>query len=139
MELDFITSNWHLFLALFAITFMLAFDPSRRGSAGVKRISAVQLPQLISHDSAVVVDVCESDEFNSGHIQKAINLPLSSFKDQVGKITKYQNKPLVLTCHSGNRAGRAATILKKNEFSDLYILTGGMNSWKKENLPVVKN
>ncbi len=138
MELEFVTANWHLFLALIIITFLLVYD-STQGASGAKGISAMQVPQLISHQSAIIIDVCETEEYTKGHIEKSINLPLSVLKDKVKTIIKYRDKPVVLTCHSGNRAGRAASILKKNEFNDLYILNGGMISWRKENLPVVKS
>ena len=63
---------------------------------------------------------------------------MGEFKDNLKRLNKYRDKkkPIVLTCQSGTRAGRAAAILRKNEFSDVYTLTGGVTAWEKENLPI---
>ncbi len=42
----------------------------------------------------------------------------------------------MLSCQSGQRAGRAATLLRKNEFKRVYVLGGGLAAWEKENLPL---
>ena len=137
MDIQFITLNWHLFAALVVISTLIVVDTLRR-SGGSNQVSAVQLPQLINHEGAIVVDVCESAEFNKGHIPAAINIPMGEFKDNLKRLNKYRDKkkPIVLTCQSGTRAGRAAGILRKNEFSNVYTLTGGIAAWEKENLPI---
>ena len=105
---------------------------------GANQVSAVQLPQLINKENAVVVDVCEPDEFKKGHIPKAINIPVSQIKDQLGQLEKFRNKnrPIVLSCRNGQQASRAATVLRKNEFETVYTLSGGLAAWEKENLPL---
>ena len=137
MDTQFIAENWHLFAALVVICTLLVVDSLRR-SGGSSQVSAVQLPQLINHDGAVVVDVCESAEFDKGHIPAAINIPMGQLKDNLKRLNKYRDrkKPIVLTCQSGTRACRAAAILRKNEFSNVYTLTGGIAAWEKENLPI---
>jgi rhodanese-related sulfurtransferase len=92
----------------------------------------------MNHDGAVVVDISESAEFENGHIPAAINIPLGQLDSSLNRLKKYRDKkkPIVLTCKTGTRAGRAAAILRKNEFSDVYTLAGGLAAWEKENLPV---
>ena len=137
MDIEFIAANWYLFAALSVICGLLVADTLRRG-ANTNQITAIQLPQLINHDGAVVVDICDSAEFKSGHIPAAINIPLGEFNDSLNRLKKYRErkKPIVVTCKSGTRAGRAAAILRKNEFSEVYTLAGGLAAWEKENLPV---
>ena len=138
MDLEFVTSNWHLFAALIVISLLIGFDSVRRGGSGANQVSAVQLPQFVNKENAVVVDVCEPDEFNKGHIPKAINIPVSKIKDQLGELEKFRtkNRPIVLSCRSGQRASRAAAVLRKNEFKSVYTLSGGLAAWEKENLPL---
>ena len=97
MDLEFVVSNWHLFAALVVISLLIGFDTLRRGGGGANQVSAVQLPQLINKENAVVVDVCEPDEFKKGHIPKAINIPVSQIKDQLGQLEKFRtkNRPIV--------------------------------------------
>ena len=138
MDLDFIASNWHLFAALIVISTLIGIDTMRRGGAGANQVSAVQLPQLINQENAVVVDVCQPEEFRKGHIQAAINIPVDQIKEQLGQLEKFRKKdrPIVLSCRSGQRASRAAAVLRKNEFKRVYTLSGGLAAWEKENLPL---
>jgi rhodanese-related sulfurtransferase len=138
MDLDFIASNWHLFAALIVISTLIGIDTMRRGGAGANQVSAVQLPQLINQENAVVVDVCQPEEFRKGHIPAAINIPVDQIKEQLGQLEKFRKKdrPIVLSCRSGQRASRAAAVLRKNEFERVYTLSGGLAAWEKENLPL---
>lgn len=138
MDLDFIASNWHLFAALIVISTLIGIDTMRRGGAGANQVSAVQLPQLINQENAVVVDVCQPEEFGKGHIPAAINIPVDQIKEQLGQLEKFRKKdqPIVLSCRSGQRASRAAAVLRKNEFKRVYTLSGGLAAWEKENLPL---
>jgi len=138
MDLDFIANNWHLFAALIVISLLIGIDTMRRGGAGANQVSAVQLPQLINQENAVVVDVCQPEEFRKGHIPAAINIPVDQIKEQLGQLEKFRKKdrPIVLSCRSGQRASRAAAVLRKNEFERVYTLSGGLAAWEKENLPL---
>lgn len=66
---------------------------------------------LVKEHGAIILDVRTSQEFNSGHIKGAINIPLQSIDQQVEKIRKY-NKPIITCCRSGARSGVAASQLK---------------------------
>mgnify|MGYP001277458695 FL=1 len=136
--MEFISQNWYLFIALVAILAMLALDPLRRKSSGIKPVTALELPQLMNHEGAVVLDVGEPIEFKKGHIPKALNVPISQLSNDLGRLEKYRNKgtPIVLSSRTNQQASRAAAILKKHSFSNLYTLSGGLGSWEKENLPL---
>ena len=138
MDIGFFQQNWHLFAALAVIVVLLALDPLRRHSGGIRSVSAVQLPQLMNHEAAVVLDVGEPAEFKKGHIPKAINMPVGQLKNDLGRLEKYRTKdtPIVLSSRANQHANRAAAILRKNNFSNLYTLSGGLVSWEKENLPL---
>ncbi|MGI9319748.1 MAG: rhodanese-like domain-containing protein [bacterium] len=138
MFLEFAIENWFLFAILAAILLLLAFDPSSR-VAGATKISPGQLPQIQARQSAVVVDVRSKEEFDKGHIEQSLSLPVESMQDNLKKLNKYRGKPLIIICQNGARATKAAGILKKNEFTDLYLLDGGVTSWSKENLPLTKS
>ena len=138
MDIGFIQQNWHLFAALAVIVALLALDPLRRRSGGIQSVSAVQLPQLMNHEGAIVLDVGEPAEFKKGHIPKAINMPVSQLKNDLSRLEKFRTKdtPIVLSSRANQHANRAAAILRKNNFSNLYTLSGGLVSWEKENLPL---
>ena len=135
MYIEFMTEYWYLFAMLLVIVFLL----SMHGVGDPGTITPAQLPQLQARENAVIVDVNEADKFKNGHISHAINIPFSVLGDSPGKLKKYQKKAIVLTCDTGNTSKKAKAILKKNEFSDIHVLAGGLSAWKKENLPLEKS
>lgn len=74
-----------------------------------------------------VIDVRENPEFNASHILGARNIPMSQFKQRFHEIRK--DKAVYLYDDSLNYASRAANILKKEGYTDIYILKGGFSSW----------
>ena len=106
-----------------------------RGGAS---ISAAQLVQLVNNENAVIVDVRDKGEFDSGHIVDSINIPFSSLETRADELTKFKDKPLVLTCKMGQHAGSAGTLLKKKGFENVSRLKGGIAEWRGQSLPVVK-
>ena len=101
---QFVTSNWYLFAALIAILGLLAFDPIRRRSSGIRPVSAIQLPQLMNHDNAVIVDVRDNTDFENSHIAKAINIPINQLKLNLARLEKYlPHKPISALLPCGQR------------------------------------
>ena len=76
---------------------------------------------------AQLIDVREPNEYDGGHILGARNIPLTQLKQRLTELRKDQ--PIYLYCQSGSRAGRAALILNKNGYKDLYKLQGGFKKW----------
>jgi phage shock protein E len=71
---------------------------------------AVNFKQL-TQNGAVVIDVRTAEEFKTGHVNNAVNIPLDSIGRQL-LIIKKMNKPVIAVCRSGNRSGMAVKILK---------------------------
>jgi len=60
---------------------------------------------------AVIVDVRSPQEFKSGHIAGAKNIPLDAIRSKTAEIKKW-NKPVITVCRSGARSGMAKSMLK---------------------------
>ncbi|GAB4508636.1 MAG: rhodanese-like domain-containing protein [Sulfuricaulis sp.] len=135
---QFVINNWYLFVALGVILSLLAVGPISQRMYGIKNANAAQAVQLLNRDNGVVVDVCEPKEFSTGHVPNAINLPLSSLKDRLRDLDKHKNKPIIMSCRSGNRSLKGAVILRKHGFPTVYNLAGGLQAWERDNLPIEK-
>jgi rhodanese-related sulfurtransferase len=136
--MQFVIQNWYLFLALVVIVYLLLAGPITRSLLGIKTLPVSQAVQLMNHESAVVVDVREPDEFRTGHIPNAINIPLGSLTERIKDIEKYKTTPVLLSCRTSQRSARAATILSKRGFIAAHILAGGITAWQGANLPIKK-
>jgi rhodanese-related sulfurtransferase len=132
----FIIDNWMLIsLALISGTMLLM--PVLRGAAasGLNPPAAVQ---LMNREKAVVVDVCEPNEFAAGHIVGSKNIPLNQLESKLTGAVKNKSLPLILVCQSGMRSNRAVAIAKKLGYEQAQSLGGGLSAWKASNLPIEK-
>ena len=135
--MKFIIDNWYLILIAVASGVMLLL-PTLRGAAGGS-LSAAAAVNLINREKAVVIDVCEPEEFAAGHVNGAKNLPVSQLEEKLPTTVKNKQLPLVLVCASGARAVRAEAIAKKLGYEKAQALAGGMKAWRDAGLPVEKN
>ncbi|MFQ6021353.1 MAG: rhodanese-like domain-containing protein [Acidiferrobacterales bacterium] len=135
---DFAIKYWYLFVALIVVLALFALGPLTNLFHGIKDVNVWDAVRLINHESAVIVDVGEPHEFKTGHIPQAINIPLAGLPGRAKELEKHKNKPILLSCRSGNRSGRGAVILRKHGFEKVYTLAGGLPAWEKDNLPVEK-
>ncbi|GGC75401.1 rhodanese-like domain-containing protein [Enterococcus sp. DIV0242_7C1] len=85
---------------------------------------------------AQIIDVREKDSFDAGHILGARNMPYTTIKTTLNSIRKDQ--PVYLYDQKKSLSIRTANQLRKNGFSDVYILKGGYEGWtgktKKKNM-----
>lgn len=73
---------------------------------------SVDFKQLMAN-GAVVVDVRTPEEYRSGHLSGAINIPLDRLQGQLTTLKK-KNVPVITVCRSGARSQAAVEILQKN-------------------------
>ena len=75
---------------------------------------------------AVMLDVREPDEWQAGHIEGALHIPLADLPSRVGELPGEGD--LVVVCRSGARSARAVAWLAQNGY-DALNLDGGMGAW----------
>ena len=134
--MKFIIDNWMLISVAFVSGAMLLW-PALQGAGG-GGLSAANAVQLMNRERAVVVDVCEPEEFAAGHVVGAKNVPVGQFEQRLPEAVKNKTVPLILVCASGGRANRALATAKRLGYEKAQVLAGGMKSWKDANLPVEK-
>ena len=134
--MNFVLQNWYLILLALVAGGLLAWPMISSGGAG--GLSATQAVQLINREKAVVVDVCEADEYAAGHVSGARSVPLSQFKERLPQVVKNKTVPLVLVCARGMRARRAVALARQLGYDKAQALSGGMAAWREANMPVEK-
>ena len=134
--MKFIIDNWMIISVALVSGGMLLW-PALQGATG-GGLSAAAAVQLINRERAVVVDVCEPEEYGAGHVVGAKNVPLGQFEQRLPEVVKNKTVPLILVCARGARAGRALATAKKLGYQQAQVLAGGMKAWKDANLPVEK-
>lgn len=87
-------------------------------------------------DAPVVIDVRTAEEFASGYVPGAMNIPHDQLAFRLAEVPK--DRPVVLYCRSGRRAGIAAGLLAANGHERLMHLQGDMPAWIERGRPVAK-
>jgi glyoxylase-like metal-dependent hydrolase (beta-lactamase superfamily II)/rhodanese-related sulfurtransferase len=101
----------------------------------IERVSAGSLAeQLRSPEPPLVVDVRSEREWDDGHIEGAVNVPLSRLAERYEELPG--DRPLVVHCASDYRATIAASLLRREGLSDVAALVGGIAAWESASEPV---
>lgn len=138
MIIDFLGQNWHLLLGISIVLGLLLLEPMIMKATGIDQIDPLGVTPLVNRHAASIVDVSTSSEFSDAHIPNSINLPVAEIANLGNKFLKLKDKPLIISCRSGNRSKGAAKKLSKLGFKDIYLLTGGNLAWEKENFPMTR-
>jgi len=75
----------------------------------------------------ILVDVRAPREYEVEHIKGAVNIPAPDLRTRHNELDR--SKPAVLICSTGHRSSLGASILKQNEFKDVYNVAGGMTGY----------
>lgn len=107
--------NWVSLVIVAAV--LLGFFLLKRASF----VSAEAARQLL-RQGALVIDVRNPDEFNSGHLPGALNLPLSELRTAIVRRIPGKEQVLLLHCLSGTRSEIGRQQLKRMGYSSVFNL-----------------
>jgi len=126
------------YLLLIPFFFSLSLHGQIADSLKYKNLLPQDFQYKIRNDTAaVLIDVREFFEFRKERIKNAVNVPMTGNLKPLTDSIK-TDIPLLLYCKGGVRSVRAAVKLYNAGYRNLYSLKGGIDSWKKNGLPVVK-
>jgi rhodanese-related sulfurtransferase len=87
----------------------------------------------------VILDVRTPQEVAEGHLAGAKNIDVQDelFQQNIEQLDK--NKTYLLYCRSGKRTAVAGAKMKAAGFKKVYMLDGGITSWKEKGKPVTND
>ena len=132
--MKFLLDNWMLIAMALASGLALLLPNLNKGQG----LSPQDMVQLMNREKAIVIDVCEPDEFARGHVIGAKNLPLGQLEDKLAQLVKSKSAQVVMVCQVGARSARAAATARKLGFENVKSLAGGLKAWQAASMPVEK-
>ena len=93
----------------------------------MERIKPAEFQVLNQKEDITILDVREVDEFQEGHIEGALNAPLSTLDKEYEQLDS--SKRYYVICQGGMRSERACQFLEAEGF-DVINVEGGMNQWQ---------
>ena len=121
-----------LFLILFVVLLLTGCAVSTDKDVTYTQITMSEAVEMMESESDyIILDVRRPDEFATGHIPNAINIPNESIG--TGEISELPDKDqlILVYCRSGNRSKQASQKLVKLGYSNV-VEFGGINDWKGE-------
>ncbi|WP_417661879.1 rhodanese-like domain-containing protein [Pseudomonas sp.] len=132
--IEFVT-NHYLLVGTFVILLVLLLVTELQ--KGGKSLSSRELTALLNSEQGVALDVRSQKDFSAGHIVGALHIPYDKIATRMAELEKHKAKTIVVIDAAGQHAGTAARDLQKAGFTAAK-LSGGMSTWRGDNLPVVK-
>jgi rhodanese-related sulfurtransferase len=98
----------------------------------IHTVNVNTLHSWLNENQVIILDVREPYEYNEGHINGAINIPLSTILVGIDQLKNIQGKKIILQCRVGGRSMRACQLLQAEGFKhDIWNLEGGIDAWKE--------
>jgi hydroxyacylglutathione hydrolase len=98
--------------------------------------SAAETANWMQQGRVHVLDVRDEYEWDEKHIPGALHCYVGHLEDKLPLLPK--DSEIVVHCNVGHRSGVAASILKRNRFTRIHNMLGGICAWEKLGLPLEK-
>lgn len=88
-------------------------------------VSISEFKKMLKEDPGIIIDVRTKGEYDEGHLKKTdllYDYRENDFEDKIDQLEK--DKTYYLYCRSGNRSGKAARMMRKKSFENVYNIGG---------------
>ena len=121
--------------ALLFLIIIFFISCSNKNTLVYKKTDILSLDKILNDTDIIILDVRTSEEINAGYIPNStfIDYYDKNFENKINLIDT--SKKIYTLCKSGGRSVKAAEILSKNGFRNVYNLEGGFMRWKANKMP----
>ncbi len=106
------------------------------GGSGYGNVDVGEARDLIGEKGdLVILDVRTVSEFESGHLDGAINIPVDELSGRLSELNP--DDELLVYCRTGNRSTTAVGILRENGYDQIFHMDGGIVAWNSAGFPTV--
>lgn len=134
--MKFIIDNWMLFSIALISGFLLLLPIIQSGMT--QGISTAEAVQMMNREKAVVIDLSEPAEFAQGHPAGAHNLIVNALETDLKRLVSDKSRPLIFFCQTGSTSVKGVLAAQKLGYTKVFLLGGGLKTWREANLPLQK-
>lgn len=77
----------------------------------------------------LILDVRNSEDFDSGHLFNAINIPFDELETRLHELEDFKESKIIIYCNTGITSELASTLMASNGFKRIYNMLGGIQAW----------
>ena len=133
--IDFVTAEWLLVGTLAVLIAALVLSELQKRTPS---LASGEVARLINQHQALVFDLRATAEYDAGHIAGSQQLAPSDALPTLKKMKVEQDKHLLLVCGNGQASRTLGNSLRKSGYGRVQLLSGGINSWRLDNMPLVQ-
>lgn len=112
-----------IIIVILIVALLLITTISNNQKSVIQMPTTKEISQILKDEDFIIIDVRTEEEYKTGHIKNAINIPNS----EINKIDYPKNQPIAVYCKTGKRSHEVAKELKKMGYTQIYDL-GGIQS-----------
>jgi rhodanese-related sulfurtransferase len=102
-----------------------------------KDVTVEEAQYLIdSNPDLIVLDVRTPSEYEDGHLEGAINVPVDDLEERLGGLNP--GEEFLVYCRTGNRSTRAVKLLEENGFNKVFHMNEGVVTWEEAGYSLVQ-
>ena len=117
---------------IFAMLLVLTGCGETTAENSYQQITQEEAKEMMDTQEAIVLDVREQHEYESGHILGAVLLPVGTItEDTAAAVIPEPDSVVLVYCRSGNRSKTASQALADLGYTNVYEF-GGINDWPYE-------
>lgn len=99
-------------------------------NTGFKNILGEETVKLMDDTNDILIlDVRDKEEYDAGHIEDAVNVPVDEVEKRISEFEEYKDKTVLVYCRVGKRSAQASEILSKNGFKNVYNAEDGVEEY----------
>ena len=132
---EFVVNHWVLWILFFGLLALIIGNTISAGMGGGVVVNTTQAVQVVNQHKGVFIDIRVKAAFEKEHIADSLNMPLSTFTDGSATL-KDTSKPVIIIPIMGQPTTAVVKRLHEIGVSEVYILKGGLNTWKESRLPL---
>lgn len=122
-------------ISFLALVFVLVVPAFAEETGLAPSIAAGELHDRREAGTApVTIDVRTAEEYASGHIPGAVNIPFDEVATRIGEVAAPHG--VALYCMVGPRARKGEAALQAAGYEKVLHLEGGLAAWKDAGLPI---
>ncbi|MBX3709847.1 MAG: rhodanese-like domain-containing protein [Gammaproteobacteria bacterium] len=133
----FIIKHPLLSAAIIVILILITIIELIRAKRSTTNLNPAQVTQLINRENAVVIDIRQHDAYRNGHIIDAQSVVPREIQQNLKKLEKFKNRPIIVVSNANNESQKIAALLLKHGYN-AYSLAGGIRAWIEAQMPLVK-
>lgn len=134
----FLGHNILLVAAFIVIVLALIALEVSRNFRGFRELTPAALVQMINRGEPLVIDLSAVADYEKGHITGSRHVAPSQFDPENKDLARAKDLQVVTVCRNGMESGKAARRLVKAGFTNVATLAGGLDAWRRADLPLAK-